>query len=544
MTRNSPRLRKQLLRSNLALLLVGATLSFVNFLGATPLTQELFKPSPQDDLRFGATRQGGQIPAAMKTRSGVVSLSSAEQGGTGVVYGAPEQRNGYRLDRFVQAPLKVQYDDPFRPSLIPYKRSVAYDIVLEDFNFSIAQARTEVLLIGGTPRADEDAFFGDIRLELIEQLAVSLPTVGPNASLRALELDPPIEFEVYQDSAANWWIVAQTTAQVHALLQISLPRQTFGSQFLPVGFASLRGALASLPENVRQAGLKMAKFIGVDASESPAHTLMRLVQYFRAFEQSDQSAEGSSTEAIFYELTQSQRGVCRHRAYAFASVAMSIGIPTRFVHNEAHAWVEVWDSQLWHQIDLGGAPAELEQVRDLSNTPSYMTPRDPYSWPKQSRPGRTLAAAAQNQNQKKEKAGVGTNEENIRGDSLQSQTSKEREALARTRYEQRRAAQRAEQVHVSLNSSTQSLFRGEPYIIRGKAEFNEEPCAFTRIDISLVHSIRGAGGTLIRESREIGSLASDEQGKFGGQFSIPLDLKVGDYSVVGSVAGECSASRR
>jgi transglutaminase-like putative cysteine protease len=40
------------------------------------------------------------------------------------------------------------------------------------------------------------------------------------------------------------------------------------------------------------------------------------------------------------DLARGKRGVCRHRAYAFVIVAQALGIPARFVQNEAHAWVE------------------------------------------------------------------------------------------------------------------------------------------------------------------------------------------------------------
>jgi hypothetical protein len=34
------------------------------------------------------------------------------------------------------------------------------------------------------------------------------------------------------------------------------------------------------------------------------------------------------------------------------------------VLNEAHAWVEVYDSRLWHRIDLGGGGANLDNDPD------------------------------------------------------------------------------------------------------------------------------------------------------------------------------------
>ena len=65
-----------------------------------------------------------------------------------------------------------------------------------------------------------------------------------------------------------------------------------------------------------------------------------------------------------------QKGVCRHRAFAFLVTALGLGIPARMVANEAHAWVEVRGETGWQRIDLGGAAAAIEE--DVSEpAPAY-----------------------------------------------------------------------------------------------------------------------------------------------------------------------------
>ena len=71
-----------------------------------------------------------------------------------------------------------------------------------------------------------------------------------------------------------------------------------------------------------------------------------MVAYFRSFEPSDDFPNDHGD--IYLDLALSRKGVCRHRAFAFLVTALNIGVPTRFVANEAHAWVEVHDSRLWH----------------------------------------------------------------------------------------------------------------------------------------------------------------------------------------------------
>jgi hypothetical protein len=50
--------------------------------------------------------------------------------------------------------------------------------------------------------------------------------------------------------------------------------------------------------------------------------------------------------------------------------------------NEAHAWVEVSDGDIWHCIDLGGAAEELEMSD--AGRPQHVQPRDPLAWPDRS----------------------------------------------------------------------------------------------------------------------------------------------------------------
>ncbi len=538
MIRNSSLRVKRLILGCFSFTLCVVSLWFTQIVGATPIGQELFEPSAEDDLRLGATFKGGTFPAAMKTSSGIVSASSAEGLQLGALYGASERRDGYRLDRFVQVPQHVQYDDPFRPSLIPYKRSVAYDTLSDGFRFKIASSVERPVEIGGAAGKYEDSFFAEIELELLKDRPVSLPTVGPNASLRAFELDPPLAVEVFKDSAENWWVRSKESGRAHALMQMSLPRKVFGSQVLPVGFASLKSALPRLPVNVQRAGMKMARRLGVAQSPSPAHALQKLVAYFRSFESSEESATGLSTEEIFYELTLARRGVCRHRAYAFALIALSIGIPSRFVHNEAHAWVEVFDSDIWHRIDLGGAPADLLPMREPDKTPAYRAPSDPYSWPAKSRPASILGAKMQGLGNASESSSEETfQREGATGDD--ESVGQLSGAQARLSFRRRNAAI-ATQGQVELSLSQTDFIRGQSFYLKGKAEKQGSVCALARIDIFLMSRTESAGGLSVVQEQELASLASDSSGRVEGQITLPADLEVGEYELRGQIQGACS----
>ena len=73
-----------------------------------------------------------------------------------------------------------------------------------------------------------------------------------------------------------------------------------------------------------------ANVVGIEHIESQSHQTVAVVRvYFHP---------GTSVD-----LALSQKGVCRHRAFAFLVTALGLGIPARMVINEAHAWVEVLD---------------------------------------------------------------------------------------------------------------------------------------------------------------------------------------------------------
>jgi hypothetical protein len=78
--------------------------------------------------------------------------------------------------------------------------------------------------------------------------------------------------------------------------------------------------------------------------------------------------------------------------------------------------------------------------------------------------------------------------------------------------------------------------RGTPLAVSGTVLADDEPCAFSRVDVSL-QADRSAKVV-------IGALPTDENGRFKGQITIPLGVEVGDYSVSVSTPGttQCAPS--
>ena len=79
---------------------------------------------------------------------------------------------------------------------------------------------------------------------------------------------------------------------------------------------------------------------------------------------------------------------------AFLVTAQSLGIPTRMVLNEAHAWVEVHDGVLWRRIDLGGAGHMAPASNAIPERAAYRPPPDSFSWPQNAQRGDDMVAEA------------------------------------------------------------------------------------------------------------------------------------------------------
>jgi hypothetical protein len=130
---------------------------------------------------------------------------------------------------------------------------------------------------------------------------------------------------------------------------------------------------------IRAQAAKTAEKIGIDADTDLNVAFNKLVSYFRSFAAKDAPKQ---TGDVYRDLCDSQAGVCRHRSFAFVITANALGIPTRFVENEAHAFVEVWfPDRHWQRIDLGGAALQLDVTGAENKTLHRPRSEDPFAKP-------------------------------------------------------------------------------------------------------------------------------------------------------------------
>src|SRR4051812_12621750 len=102
-----------------------------------PVLHEFIPPDDGEDVALALTTAEGDLPAAMETRSGVVRAPDTQRqpNGRENAYHEPLAASSsvFRPDRDTRRPSMVRYDDPFSPSIAPYKRLRAFDLVGADY---------------------------------------------------------------------------------------------------------------------------------------------------------------------------------------------------------------------------------------------------------------------------------------------------------------------------------------------------------------------------------------------------------------------------
>ncbi|HSQ64729.1 MAG TPA: transglutaminase domain-containing protein [Polyangiaceae bacterium] len=513
----------------------------------SPRLHEPIPNDPRDDIAMGVVLEG-DIPAAIQTRSGVFSapdpsrpptqgeLSATQHAADHAFAGGGDPvGDTYTPDRDTRRPDIVPYfSDPFTPSTMPYKRLVAFDAV--DSHFALYSFGSRLMPFSVThvdARAGEDVFYADIPVDLAPDKHTRIPSVGPGARVLHAHLgvgprELPILLE--RDVADNWFIDGSEATSARLVMEVAIPRAAFGGDFGDPSWSAL--SPPPVPENVASAAREVAAHIGVSRSLSPAEDVRRLVAYFRAFVDSD--APLSPSRDVYTDLATSQKGVCRHRAYAFTITALALGIPTRMVMNEAHAWVEVYSGTIWKRIDLGGAGRLVAEPDEKSRVEPYVAPTDAFPWPPNATRGDDLtgrsaanAGAGGNGNGG---AGAGA------GSSSPAASASAGAAEPQDTGDRSSPGDKRPASHVTLQLQETDAQRGSPVHVSGVVTAEGDACQGVVV-VVLLHDPKTN-----REAR-IGTVATDEHGAYSAPIVLPPAVPLGDYEVVAQTEGDGRCGR-
>lgn len=504
---------------------------------------------PQD----AANRSGQALPSDPAEANGAVIAAepSDERAANGE---SPAQSNRgegdtgrYRLDGNTSTPSLVGYSDPFSPSIPPFKRLFAYDSVNDKLELVVARETLAQVGIGGAARPADDQFFAEVKVDVAGDKPVRLPTVGAGFRVLSAKASPERQFSLLQDGAENLFVKGLPSGKVTWTAHFAIDRRVFGSPFPEVHWSTLRTHLPELPPIVATAAAPILAKVGVTTSQRPAQALRRLVQYFRSFSP-EQKVFASTGVQLYHDIALSQQGVCRHRSFAFVVTALALGLPSRFVRNEAHAWVEVFDGKLWHRVDLGGAASEVALSGEL-NSP-HQPPADPYAWPStgesgQSMMARALGAGGGGGSSGGQRASGGDRSQGAnptaasaqseRAPGAEDQPSASGPPMAQNAPEGSEAPDAeddppvpTEEQHpttLKVQFGGATLKRGERFSLSGTAKQSTgDGCALLRIEVQLVEQ-------RTRATFGIGTLVTDDKGRYGGELVVPNRVPVGDYRV-------------
>jgi transglutaminase-like putative cysteine protease len=281
----------------------------------------------------------------------------------------------------------LHYVSVFNPDVLPFKRMSAFDAAAEDYKLHVARTALVEVPVGGTTDASRDRFWGSVMIKLTPGEDVALPSVAPDMRILSYEATPPAALKFARDGADNFYVRSDEARGTYRLVFLADADAGYFAPRLPAGRSTPRDVARAAPAELRPrlpaAVARNAKLtldrLGIDDSYELGAAFNKLVGYFRAFAAKPLPGRTGDT---YRDLVDNQAGVCRHRAFAFMITANALGIPTRFVENEAHAFVEVWfPERRWQRIDLGGAALRMEVQGAGNKTLHRPRADDPFEKP-------------------------------------------------------------------------------------------------------------------------------------------------------------------
>ena len=480
----------------------------------------------------------GDLPAAIQTPSGVVSAPDPArphlQPGFGVrIERGPVDVSSPTATR--SGPRSSAYDEPFTPSTAPFKRLEAYDAVREDYQLYVRDSRLVPLANGAPPGVDDEAFYADLVVDVGPDRRVRIPSVGPGARIVRARLgvgSDDLSFRVLRDGADNWYLQATGARgglRARLVMELAIARASFGGQMANPSWSDLDDRAAAARQ--RRAGCgrgargrgRQPRAASARGRRAPRAVLPRLRRLGRP-------AAGRGN--VYLDLALSKKGVCRHRAFAFLVTAQSLGIPTRLVLNEAHAWVEIHDGTLWRRIDLGGAGHMTNPASNaLPERAVYRPPPDVYSWPQDAERGDDMIADARSRAASSSSGPSGASSTGAPPPAPSAAPSGAPQgATTRSNASEGDRDDRPPSL-VTVGVTEGDAHRGLPLALRGDVRAEGEPCAHVAVEVWL-------RDTKTQKTLLLGTLATGDDGSFAGAIVVPGSTPLGDYDVVARTPGD------
>lgn len=443
-----------------------------------------------------------------------------------------------RPDRETSHEGQLHYRSVFNPSVVPFKRVTALDGVNAQFvltNRSPGLEKVRLSPFTGSP--DRTLFWGSLVVSGGAKETLPIPSVAPDMEIHGYETEPKgLRVTFHRDGAQSFSVRTGRAGEVRLRFLVSAPNSYFSHAVPPeVTLADVPSERRPVvPAAVRKVAHRMHLRLGLNRT-APLVTLMNsLVAHFRAFEEGPLALTSGNT---YEDLTVSQRGVCRHRSYAFVVTALALGLPARYVANEAHAFVEVWIPRVgWIRVDLGGATTELN-VSGAENRAVHRPQEDPFPKPPSYQrgysqlDGEVRGLTPRQRRGPRPRSGHGATRQmdpdGVHGGDDPQTPSRPIPDPSGNASRAAPPAPMTKPVTLTVTSAVTSGLRGQPLIIRGRITHGESGSPLARRPVELLLQAPGTKDLII-----LGEAVSGPNGGFDLNTTVPLAASVGTYRVV------------
>jgi hypothetical protein len=295
--------------------------------------------------------------------------------------------------------------------------------------------------------------------------------------------------------------------------------------------------LPPLEASIERRAKRFAAELGITTKTDLRTAIMALTEHFRSFLESSEAPD--NTGDMYLDLCHSLKGLCRHRAYGFVVTARGLGIPARFVQNEAHSWVEVeLPENGYVRIDLGGATHGLT-AHGAAERQSYVPVQpDPLPRPDAYRQSYAQAAhqtpRAQGSSAPNQAEVLASYSGRWLSDESLMGTPPTLNGSAEAPASERPAAPQKQPVHIALEDRRVTALRGGKLVLTGQLlDATQQGVPGLRVEIWILKPAQ-------HQRMLLAVQVSDQDGYFRADFGIPPDLSVGDYRLVARSQGDAT----
>ncbi|MEZ4460102.1 MAG: transglutaminase-like domain-containing protein [bacterium] len=436
----------------------------------------------------------------------------------------------------------LTYFANFDPSVIPFKRVVSQNSVFLNENGEYVVRRVgnpAPSAFQGDLPADSQVFWGSFMLQMESGKLQPIASVAPNQILLEIQTEPEVPTSIFVDPAGNFMLRANYEGPLRVNMRLAVPTTYFTGEFAPTTWAEIDRLRAErLEPRIMAAAQQTLAELAIGRDLRPEEAIIELITYFRNFEARPFPDELRGDD-LYVSIVENQIGVCRHRSLAFIVTALALGIPTHYVYNEAHAFVEVqWPGIGWRRVDLGGAANELNASSREDRT--VHTPPD--SLPKPRRFVEDQERMVQNgllPNSQASQNGTANSSSQTNGGSATNGGAGQNvdgpvdapvDALEATEVDNRQAAV------VVLDDVIGEARRGQKVIVSGRLTSQNRPLGGRIVEVHLgpPGTTQGSKATLVT------SLTTGDDGAIAGEVVIPSNQPVGRWSLFLVFRGDAS----